>query len=580
MRQVHGQEIMVNEMRLAASAMAKRLAWSLGFGVGVCALTVLLFSPQDLLGNVLAYGWYSLVFEVRQLPILGIRPIDIHNVAQNYALMMHQVWFWQVLLCVFFVFSLGLFAILSWVFWRRGRSEQLDNFKRGAQLVSPKIHNKIMKASYSRKPPHEMGAPLKLGEQGVIVPEALQYRHFAFAGASGYGKSTAIEEIVVHARQQSHKALIVDLNGAFFAKFARPGDRLLSLRDARTLAWDFWHEPMATPENIAAAIIEADATQNQFFWKGARQVLAALLRMNSSLTKLVEDLERPQPQLKERLKAAGELALKVIGEGSGDQADGVMGTTVLDLSFSKQLAENNAGRAPFSVTEWMNDPRDQSWVFLTVDDAGLEVSKPILRVWFELACLAALARNPLQGKHPHTWLIIDEAKSIGQLPSLPAILDKGRKHNVSVVLGFQAFSQVKRIYGEHDANSIFQGLQNQFFFRMTDVECARYASDVLGEQDVEQASYGMSFGIEDSSDRGTINHSRTRRKVVLPEEIRNQEILQAYAKLCHHQPVQVSFSVTQAPMVNRHFVPVKMKQPDAAQSAEFGMYSGAQKGGA
>lgn len=554
MRQARGQEIVLSEMQLSAKAVSRRFVWALAFGGAVSFGLFWFFAPPHLMGRLADFVLAYLNLEVRKLPLFGVRTVDIHTYAKAWSLMLQQAYFWQILLWSFLLSSGCFFGLASYFFWKKGEKEKLDKFMRGSQLVSARIHNKIMISGYKKKPPHEMGIPLQLGKEKVIVPEALQYRHFAFVGASGYGKSTAIEEVLSHARAQNHKVLVVDLNGVFYAKYGRSNDRLLSIRDARALAWDFWHEPVSTPDNIAAAIVEANSMGNPFFYKSAREVLASLLRMNTSLEALIDDIDRPQPQLKEKLKSMGETSLKMLGEGTGDQADGVMGTAVLDFTFVKKLAANNGNRLPFSITEWMNDANDKSWVFLTVDDVGLDASKPILRVWFEMACLSALARNPLETKHPHTWLVIDEAKSIGQLPSLPAILDKGRKHNVSVVLGFQAFSQMKKIYGEHDANAIFQGLQNQFFFRMTDVECAKYASDILGEEEVDAASLGMSYGETNSASRGSINHARVRRKVVMPEEIRNQEILRAFAKICHHQPVNMSFHASSVQPRNQAIV--------------------------
>lgn len=578
MRQARGQEIAIREFKLLIYAVSRRFLWATCTGVALSLMTLWFFAPHNFLSHLVGLATESLILELRKIPIFGVREIDLHNYAHAWSRVAHDLYFWDVLIWTFSTSTLVVFSLLTYHFWKKGEDDKLDHYKRGSQLLDAKIHNKLMRREYRKNPPHEMGIPLALGQEKVLIPESIQYRHFAFVGASGYGKSTAIEETLAHARKHKHKALVVDLNGIFYSKFGRLGDRLLSLRDERSLAWDFWHEPVATPTNIAAAIVEEESSGNSFFYKSAREVLSALLRMNRSLKELIEDLDRPQPDLKERLRMKGETALKMLGEGTGDQADGVMGTTVLDFGFLKRLAARNGDRLPFSISQWMNDPTDSSWVFLTVDDVGLKESRPLLRVWFELACLAALARNPLQAKHPHTWLVIDEAKSMGQLPSLPAILDKGRKHNVSVVLGFQAFSQMKKIYGEHDANAIFQGLQNQFFFRMTDVECARYASDVLGEEEVDAASLGMSFGESDAALRGSINHARVRRKIIMPEEIRNQQILHAFAKICHHQPVKLSFEPSTHAALNEPFVLSPINEFASTMAPEFGVYS-ARSGG-
>jgi type IV secretory pathway TraG/TraD family ATPase VirD4 len=185
-----------------------------------------------------------------------------------------------------------------------------------------------------------------------------------------------------------------------------------------------------------------------------------------------------------------------------------------------------------------------------VNDADLEVAKPLLRVWFELATLAVLGRNPTDPNNLHTWLIVDELKTIGQLPSLPSILDKGRKYRASVVLGFQAISQVQKIYGEDDARSILQGLQNQFFFRMTEVESAEYVSDLLGEQDVQKPVFTSGFGAAEYGNRGSVTQSLVKQKLVLPEEICRLETLKAYAKLSGQRPFPIAFEVKNRARVN------------------------------
>jgi type IV secretory pathway TraG/TraD family ATPase VirD4 len=158
-----------------------------------------------------------------------------------------------------------------------------------------------------------------------------------------------------------------------------------------------------------------------------------------------------------------------------------------------------------------------------------------------MAALAALNRHIGDPNKRHTWLIIDELKTVGQLPSLPHLLDKGRKYSTSVVLGFQAISQIRKIYGEDDAHSILQGLQNQFFFRMSEVESARYVSETLGDQDVEQASVSSNFGPDGFGQRGSISRTTVRRKLVLSDEVRSLETLTAFGVLSGQKPVKVKF---------------------------------------
>lgn len=495
--------------------------------------------------HVFKYCLARIVFEIRKVPIFGVRDIDIHNVAYNYVLIVHDSKFWNVALIISLVTFVLSFAALSYFFFKKGQRERLERYMRGNKLVAPHVHNALIKSSYKKE------KYLELGKARLWVPESLQCLHFAFLGASGSGKSTAIEEVLIYAQRQKHKALVVDLNGAFYSKFGRPGDIILSLRDPRSEAWDFWCEKDVEPENIAAAMIEAGAEHNSYFWKGARAVLSSLLKHSDSCETLWEDFKSSTADIRKKLEDKNEISQRIIGQGDGDQADGILGTTVLDFSFLKELNQwKNPNDNKVSITEWMNNHENSAWVYLIVSDKDVEITKPLLRVWFDLACLAILGRDPGDPRNIHTWLVVDELKSIGQLPNLPALLDKGRKYKASSVLGFQAISQLEKIYGEQDTKSILQGLQNQFYFRMNEMESASYASNALGEQEIEQASLGVSFGQKTSADRGSINKTSTRKKLVLPDEIKSLKPLECYAKLCHHQPIKINFAVTNRTRIN------------------------------
>jgi len=563
----HGQEIAVNELRMKVAALRDRLVWSLLLGVSALLLLIVFAAPKSLLANVGNYIWTLLQLEIRKLPMFEVRKSDLLAVAQASELIANQNQAWLAIGGIsFFVFAAS-FGLFTYAFLKKGEREKLDRVMRGAQLVTPKIHNKIMKAEYGSKPPLEMGKQLTLGTEKAIVPEALQYLHFAFAGASGSGKSTAIEELIQQALKRGDKGFVIDLNGAFYSKYGRPGDHVLSVRDPRGEPWDFWHEQWAEPENMAAALIESDGSTTPYFWKGARALLASLIRQNNSVEDLFSDFQKSSAELREKLTNAGELSPQILGK-DGDQSDGVIGSTVLDLGILRELNQWNKSSEFFSITDWINNNTDRSWTYVLLTDKDVEACKPLLRVWFDLACLAVLQRDAGDTRNLHTWLIIDEMKTVGQLPSLPSILDKGRKYKASVVLGFQAISQIKKIYGDEDAKSILQGIQNQFFFRMSEVESAEYVSDAMGEHDVEQVSYGMSFGATERSERGSLSRAKARKKIIMSDEVRSLKTLEAFSKLCGHQPFRIRFDLKSRPRLMRPAISEKNpeNQPKATSN--------------
>lgn len=547
-----GHEIILSDIRTKIRSILIRLVISICVAVVALVGCGVIFGPKNVFQYVFNYCFYSLVFEIKKnLPLFEVTEKDIHNIAYNYAAIFHDAFFWKWSLSVSGFFFVLCFGLLSYLFFKKGERNALEQIMRGNKLISSHDHNKIMKAEYKNKLPFEMGSSLILGKEKIIVPESLQYLHFAFIGTSGCGKSTAIENIITQIQNRKEKALIVDLNGSFFAKFGRPGDHILSLRDPRTRAWDFWCEKGVEAENLAASMIEATGDSNAFFWKGARAVLASLIKYTKNNHELWEDFKKNTADIRKKLEGSNEISQRIIGYGDNDQADGILGSAVLDFPFLKELNQwNDANEEKLSITEWINNNKDTSWIYLVVSDKDIEMTKPLLRIWFDLACLGCLNRDANNPENIHTWLIVDELKSVGQLQSLPAILDKGRKYKTSAVLGFQAISQVQKIYGDKDAQSILQGVQNQFYYRMNDDYSAEYASTSLGEQELEQVNLGVSFGQGKNQDRGSLNKTATRRKVVLPDEIKSLKFLHCYAKLGPHLPFKFEFEVSNKKRIN------------------------------
>jgi GTPase SAR1 family protein len=193
------------------------------------------------------------------------------------------------------------------------------------------MHNTVMQKEYKKQPPLEMGQSFVFGPEKLIIPEALQYLHFSFCGSSGSGKSTAIEELLRSALDRGDKAFIMDLGGAFYAKYGRPNDVILSLSDVRSEPWDFWSEESISENTMAQALVEENSggQGNKFFSRAAQAVVAGILRASESLEELQENIRKPSQEIRKLFKENGDEAALILGEKSTEQSDGVMGTVAL-----------------------------------------------------------------------------------------------------------------------------------------------------------------------------------------------------------------------------------------------------------
>lgn len=529
-----GQEITKNNWDIGWQNFCWLMLVSFIGGLIITITFFSLFAPTD---SVQIVHWYFASWLSCKVP-LACTPEAINNM-QLLQPQMNQLT--NVLNTCKIVLPLGFagsFMALTQYFQKQGDKYTTERYIRGAKLLQPEQ----LQAEIDGKYP-ETQFDLKLGRERIRLPEFLTYRHISFAGASGTGKTQAINSLLVQLQQKrNQKCLILDLNGQYYSRFGREDDVILSLYDKRTRAWNFWSED-APAEFFAEALIEVDGN-DKFFAPAGRALLTDLFRINGSTDELWKDLTSPPKDLIKRLKGGISPALI----GADEQAAGVMATASLQLNFLPNLNHCCDNPTPFSITDWCTN-KDENWIFLIVRDRDLAASKPLLRTWVDLATLGVLQREEDQ-TYPHLWLIADELPGLGKLPTLGKLLSQGRKYLATALVGYQTSGQLEDIYGKDGAKEILQGLQNKFIFRCSDSDTSKKASSELGEQEIEEISTSIQFGKLATSDRNSLNRSIKTRPVVMPSEIQNLPDLQAYLKLCDLNPTLIHFDYQKYPQLN------------------------------
>ena len=529
-----GQEITKNNWDIGWQNFCWLMLISFIGGLIITITFFALFAPTD---SVQIVHWYFISWLSCKVP-LACSPEAINNM-QLLQPQMDELT--SVLNSCKFVLPLGTagsFIGLIQYFQKQGEKYTTKRYIRGAKLLQPEQLQAEINAFYP-----ETEFDLALGREKIRLPEFLTYRHISLAGASGTGKTQAINSLLTQLQQKKNqKCLILDLNGQYYSRFGREDDVILSLYDKRTLNWNFWSED-APAEFFAEALIEVDGN-DKFFAPAGRALLTDLLRINGSIEPLWQDLTSQPQDLIKRLKGGISPALI----GAEDQAAGVMATASLQLNFLQHLNHCCSYPAPFSITNWCTNS-DENWIFLIVRDRDLAASKPLLRTWVDLTTLGILQREE-DKTYPHLWLIADELPGLGKLPTLGKLLSQGRKYLATALVGYQTSSQLEDIYGKEGAKEILQGLQNKLFFRCSDSDTSKKASLELGEQEIEEISTSIQFGFLAASDRNSLNRSIKTRPIVMPSEIQNLPDLQAYLKLCDKNPTLIHFDYKKYPQHN------------------------------
>ena len=530
-----GQEITKNNWEIKLQNFYWLLLVSFIFGLVITFIFFALLAPKNSFGII---HWYFASWLSCKIP-LACSEDAISNMRALQPSMDRIGGLLNFSKFILAISTAGSFFGLRYYFKEQGKKFSTEKFLRGARFLLPPQLQTIIDEKFL-----ETEFDIRLGRESIRLPEFLTFRHISFAGASGTGKTQAISSLLTQLQQKrKQKCLILDLNGQYYSRFGRKDDIVLSLYDRRTRAWNFWAED-APAEFFAEALID-EAEKDKFFAPAGRALLTDLLRINTNIDSLWQDLISQPKDLIQRLKGGISPALI----GAEEQAAGVQATALLKLNFLQSLNYWCKDSEPFQITEWCKDERE-NWVFLIVRDRDLASSKPLLRTWIDLATLGILQREE-DKEYPHFWLIADELAGLGKLPSLGKLLSQGRKYQATVLAGYQTSGQIEDIYGRDGAKEILQGLQNKFVFRCSDSDTSKRSSLELGEQEIEEIATTIQFGKLASNDRNSLNRSIKPRPVVMPSEIQNLPDLQAYIKFCDLNPSKIHFDYNKYPQINQ-----------------------------
>jgi type IV secretion system protein VirD4 len=128
-----------------------------------------------------------------------------------------------------------------------------------------------------------------------------------------------------------------------------------------------------------------------------------------------------------------------------------------------------------------------------------------------------------------TYVIVDEAATLGPMPQIQDALDTGRGFGCYLILIYQSCSQLKRCFPDGQDVNVLANV-TQVFFGANELETAEYVSNRLGEKTIIVDSGGTSRGISQqyssreygsysTSSNSNSNWAQHGRKLLKPEEV-------------------------------------------------------------
>jgi type IV secretion system protein VirD4 len=204
-------------------------------------------------------------------------------------------------------------------------------------------------------------------------------------------------------------------------------------------------------------------------------------------------------------------------------------TSRLDL-FANPLLDRATSRNDFDLRDLRKRPMS---IYLAINPGDLHLLQALLNLFIEQAL--NLQTRELPEHNPalkfQVAFILDELAAAGRIPILAQGVAYLPGYNVRLMLVIQAFSQLREIYGQQNAETMMKSLAARIVYAPKDVAEATEISQELGFTTVKARTHSRPLlNLADSKNqRRSVSVSEQKRPLLLPQEVKelgkNREIL-------------------------------------------------------
>ena len=120
-------------------------------------------------------------------------------------------------------------------------------------------------------------------------------------------------------------------------------------------------------------------------------------------------------------------------------------------------------------------------------------------------------------------VICDEFANLGRMPQFEVVISTVRSRRINLSIILQSTTQLNKVYGEDDANTIIACCDTIVFIGCNDTETAKFVSDLSGVASIRVTSYKDSesqFGARPLMQAHQISDGDGKRNLMNPDEVR------------------------------------------------------------
>lgn len=433
-------------------------------------------------------------------------------------------------------------------FWLRGKNiKQSKNIRGIFALTETELKKQLTKHNKEFKD----YAPFNIADFAYpIIGRRESYSsgeqsHTLLIGSTGSGKTTVIKNLIQQLRDKNQKAIIIDIKGDLIENFYSDakGDIILNPLDKRGRNWSIFNEtdPLKGFSTIAKSLLPRESKSDPVWSDAARGVVSELaslyttenLSMNEFADKILKSDLKVLAQLLQKSSAS-----KIINE---DIEKAALSVLMVLSTYLRPLKLYRSSENCFSITDWVNNKKQQNFLFISSRADVKEDLNPIITTQVDIA-VNALRSLKESSNIPKIWFILDEISYFdSSIPSLKDGLATARSYGGCFVLGTQDMSSLVKIYSRETAESIANNCRTKLFMNVAGKETALWCSESLGDGEIEEWHEGLSYGAHEMRDGIQVNQHRIIKKNVLPSELTILKAGEGYISFSGFAPAKFSF---------------------------------------
>jgi type IV secretory pathway TraG/TraD family ATPase VirD4 len=421
------------------------------------------------------------------------------------------------------IIGLSIFVSILIVF-RRSPVKKLQRHIAGMKILSGTAAIEAARTKYEKEiggDRHSKLSKIYLAPDMPITPNQETYGIF-IEGGTGSGKTVVIEYLVQQAIDRGDKIILYDVKGDFAPKIK--ARLVLNPFAVGSTVWAVARDVKTADQarQLARMLIPAQSGNDDFWNKAAHAILSGILvTLQEELPgrwtfrDVLWLLTGSREALLKKFEAHYQIATMFLADkGKASNTEhGVLASLAAELGpFIETLAiawGNPAEQAEgFSFEQWLLS--EASGPQVLVLQSSPEHSDTSA-AWIRMAInyLAGIVISPrIENDGPlRLWLVIDELPSLGPVPRLTEIVDRGRQKGVRTVVACQSLAQIEVHYADW-ARSAEGTFGTRILGRMSPGERTQSINKSLGEQYTEEETVTTNRNADGSinrSARPTIN---------------------------------------------------------------------------